>query len=105
MENNQTKEPVSNFTKAIFGFADTETGNKLREFYKKHTGIDIDFNNIKHYKNGFKLLVLDLPLGKFSIIGICAAGCAPHYVKRFNKGIDDFIFWYEKVYCNKLKED
>ncbi len=98
MEINQTKEPVSNFTKAIFGFADIETGNKLREFYKKHTGIDCDFNSIRHYNNGFKLLVFDLPLGKFSIIGICAACCTPHYVKKFHKGIDDFILWYESNY-------
>ena len=98
MENNQTKEPVSNFTKVIFGFADVETGNKLRKFYKKHTGLDIDFISIRHYKNGFKLLVFDLPLGKFSIIGISAAACAPYYVKRFNKGIDDFIYWYESNY-------
>ena len=91
-------EDTANYKKVIFGFADLETGNKLREFYKKHTGIDIDFNNIKHYKNGFKLLVFDLPLGKFSVIGITAALCAPSNVLKFHDSIVELISWYENKY-------
>ena len=44
--------------KAIFGFKDKVTGERLREFFKKHTGRDVDFNKIQHYKSGFKLLLL-----------------------------------------------
>lgn len=88
-------------TKAIFGFMDEETGKKLREFYQKHTGVSIKFNNIQHYQNGFKLLVFDLPLGKISTIGITAAVCHPNYVKTFHS-LNEFISWYENVY---LKEN
>ena len=99
-------EDTTNYTKVIFGFADLETGNKLREFCKKHTGIDIDFNNIKHYKNGFKLLAFDLPLGKFTTIGVTAAAYSPHDVKRISGSINDFIYWYEHDYLgsNKTRE-
>ena len=84
-------------TKAIFGFKDKETGEQLRAFFKKHTGRDVDFNSIKHYTDGFKLLVFSIPLNTVDIIGITAAGCAPHYVKRFC-GLKDFIEWYENIY-------
>ena len=89
-------------TKAIFGFKDEETGEQLRLFFKKHTGRDIDFNNIKHYKNGFKLLLFSIPLDTIDIIGITAAGCAPSYVKRFS-GLNDFIKWYENDFSQRIE--
>ena len=92
------KELPKTYTKVIFGFGDTDTGNKLREFYLKHTGKDIDFNQIKHYCDGFKLLVFDLPLGKFTQVGITAALCAPKDVFKFHGNIDQLIYWYEHEY-------
>ena len=87
-------------THAIFGFKDKETGEKLRQFFKKHTGKDCDFNGIQHYKNGFKLLLFSIPLNTIQQVGITAAGCAPSYIKRFT-GLDDFVTWYERDYLKK----
>lgn len=81
-------------THAIFGFGDTETGERLRAFFLKHTGKDIDFNNIKHYRSGFTLLLFTLPLNEVQQIGITAASHAPSSYKRFDN-LNDFIAWYE----------
>ena len=83
--------------KAIFGFKDNETGEKLRVFYKKHTGKDVDFNKIQHYNNGFKLLLFSIPLGSITQIGITAARCTSKDVKKFSS-LDEFINWYENLY-------
>ena len=80
--------------KAIFGFNDEETGNQLRTFFKKHTGKDIDFNSIKHYRSGFKLLLFSIPLNTIEEIGITAAGAVPYSFKKFHC-LKDFIDWYE----------
>ena len=55
-----------NVKEALFGFNDKETGIKLSAFYKKHTGREVDFNAIKHDKDGFKLLLFSIPLGRIS---------------------------------------
>ena len=89
------------FTHAIFGFKDKETGEKLRQFFKKHTGKDIDFNQIQHYKDGFKLLLFSIPLNTIERVGITAAGCAPSSIKRFS-GLNEFIGWYEGVYLKEV---
>ena len=83
----------------IFGFKDKATGTKLREFYKKHTGKDVVFNNIKHYNDGFKLLCFTLPLSSFREIGITEAiyRSSPEYIK-FHDSIDKLIEWYENEY-------
>ena len=86
------KSPV---TKAIFGFIDKETGEKLSKFFKKHTGKDVDFNQVQHYKNGFKLLLFSIPLDKFETIGITATNGYP--AAKFSK-LEDFINWYENNY-------
>ena len=84
---------------ALFGFKDEKTGNKLRAFYKKHTGKDVDFNAIKHYKSGFKLLVFAIPLGGYTTLGItCANG---YDAKKFIGPVEDFINWYENDYLKK----
>lgn len=103
IENKKQINEELRFTKVIFGFQDEETGKKLSAFYKKHTGIDCDFNKIKHYSSGFKLLAFDLPLGKFMTVGITAAGCSPYNVLRFSRGIDNFIYWYEHDYLESQK--
>ena len=88
----------SKITNAIFGFEDRVIGDRLRAFYKKHTGKDIDFNGIRHYKDGFKLLCFSIPLGgSLTTVGITAAIYAPSYVKKF-QSLDDFINWYESSY-------
>ena len=95
----QTKtELAKTYNKVIFGFADRYTGNKLKEFYLKHTGREVDFNSIQHYRDGFKLLVFDLPLGKFIQVGITAASCAPKDVLRFGGSVNELIYWYEHDY-------
>ena len=83
--------------KAIFGFKDNETGEKLRLFYKKHTGKDVNFNKINHYNNGFKLLLFSIPFGSITQIGIAAAGYTSKDVKKFSS-LDEFINWYENLY-------
>ena len=87
-------------SKAIFGFADKETGEQLKDFFEKHTGRVVDFNGIQHYKSGFKLLLFSVPLNTVDIIGITAAGCVPSWVKKFNK-LNDFVDWYENIFLNK----
>ena len=97
--------PTQNkISKAIFGFNDEETGEQLRIFFKKHTGRDVDFNKIKHYKDGFKLLLFSIPLNTIDIIGITAAGCTPSYVKKFS-GLNDFIEWYENVFSLTINNE
>ena len=91
-------ELAKTYNIVIFGFADLYTGNKLKEFYLRHTGREVDFNKIKHYRNGFKLLAFDLPLGKFMQVGITAASCAPKDVLKFHGNINDLIYWYEHDY-------
>ncbi len=86
---------------AIFGFKSEEIGNELRIFFKKHTGKDIDFNKMQHYKNGFKLLLFSIPLNTIQQVGITAAGCAPETIKRFS-GLKEFIDWYENCYLHKI---
>ena len=93
---------LENIKYVIFGFNDQETGNKLRLFFKKHTDKDVDFNNIKHYENGFKLLLFTVPLDTFNTVGITGACCAPNSVKRINGSIDSFISWYEKEYLPSI---
>ena len=93
---------LENIKYAIFGFKDQETGNKLRLFFKRHTGKDVDFNNIKHYEDGFKLLLFSVPLDTFSTIGITAANCSPSYVKKIHTSVDTFISWYEKEYLPSI---
>ena len=89
------------YTGAIFGFKSEETGNELRIFFKKHTGKDVDFNKIQHYKNGFKLLLFSIPLNTIQQVGITAAGCAPEAIKRFS-GLKEFVDWYENCYLHKI---
>ena len=88
-------------SKAIFGFTKEETGERLREFFKKHTGQDVDFNKIQHYKSGHKLLLFSIPLDTIELIGMTVAGCHPKDVKCFN-GLDEFIDWYENVFLNRI---
>lgn len=83
------------YNKAIFGFKDRVTGNKLRAFFKKHTGKDVNFNNIKHYTDGFKLLLFSIPLKTVTTIGITSAHYCP--ARKFGN-LQDFIDWYEKEY-------
>ncbi len=92
------------FKKVIFGFHEKEVGNKLRVFFKKHTGRDVDFNSIEHYKNGLKLLLFSVPLDTVDLIGISAAGCTPSYVKKIHGPVDEFISWYEDEYLPSRKE-
>ena len=87
-------------TKAVFGFKDPTTGEKLRQFFKKHTGKDVDFNKISHYKNGFKLLLFSIPLDKIEMIGITAASCRPSYAICFSS-LNEFIDWYESNYLKR----
>lgn len=87
--------------KAIYGFKDETIGERLHLFYKRHTGVDVDFNKIQHYNNGLKVLLFSIPLGSITQIGITAAGCAPKNVKRFSS-LDDFINWYENKYLPNL---
>ena len=98
------KELAKSYNTVIFGFADRYTGNKLKEFYLKHTGREVDFNSIQHYRDGFKLLVFDLPIGKFMQVGITAASCASKDVLRFHGNINELIYWYEHDYLG-LPED
>ena len=93
------KRPI---TKAIFGFSNEETGIKLSEFYKKHTGEYLDFNAIRHYESGFKLLVFDLPLGEVTKIDICSANLV--HAKKFHGSVEEFMSWYEKDYLKGIKE-
>ena len=84
---------------AIFGFKDKATGDTLREFFKKHTGRDVDFNNIEHYNDGFKLLKLSIPLESIGTVGITEANYRPTPTyKKFHCSVDDFIDWYENEY-------
>lgn len=85
-----------NIKKAIFGFSDKKTGEKLRKFFKKHTGKDIDFNSIEHYSENFKLLAFDIPLKDFIPIGITAALVCPGL--KFHGPVEEFISWYENKY-------
>jgi hypothetical protein len=91
-------------TYAIFGFMDKETGEKLRQFFKKHTGKDLDFNEIQHYKNGFKLLLFSIPRNTNEQVGITAADCAPSNVKRFSN-LNEFIRWYEGLYSKGVSAE
>lgn len=85
--------------RAIFAFHSKETGEKLRKFYKKHTRKDIDFNSIKHYKNGTKILVFSIPLGHVNPIGASAAAMCPAI--KFHRGVEEFISWYEDEYLKR----
>lgn len=88
--------------RAIFGFSDEEEGIKLSEFYMKHTGKYLDFNAIKHYESGFKLLLFKLPLGEVSIIDICSANIVD--AQKFHGPVEEFITWYEEVYLTGTKD-
>ena len=83
----------------IFGFKDKVTGKKLREFFKKYTGKDVVFNDIKHYSDGFKLLCFALPLCYFREVSITEAiyRSGPEY-RKFHESIDKLIEWYEDNY-------
>lgn len=85
-----------NVSRALFGFKDRKTGDKLRDFFKKHTGRDIDFNGIKHYTDGFKLLLFSIPLGSVSTLGITCANGYP--ARKFTGPVQEFIDWYEREY-------
>ena len=85
-----------NVNKALFGFKDRKAGDKLRAFFKKHTGRDVDFNGIKHYTSGFKLLLFSIPLGSVSTLGITCANGYP--AAKFTGPVQEFIDWYEKEY-------
>ncbi len=81
----------------IFGFKDKVTGEKLREFYKKHTGKDVNFNGIKQYPDGFKLLCFTVPLYSFREISITEAVHRSSLAyKKFHDSIDKLIKWYEE---------
>ena len=83
----------------IFAFRGEETGRKLSDFYFKHTGKRVDFNAIRHYKNGVKLLRFSIPLGHFETWPISCTGfnCGP-------RSIDEFVEWYEERYLKSVKE-
>lgn len=83
--------------KVIFGYGDKETAEKLRAFYKKHTGSDVDFNAMRNPKSGFALLVFCIPLGKIEQTNITVAARAPSSVRKF-AALMDFIDWYENQY-------
>ncbi len=85
-----------NVKEALFGFNDKETGIKLSAFYKKHTGREVDFNAIKHDKDGFKLLLFSIPLGRISTLDINEANGYP--AKKFSGPVQEFMDWYEKEY-------
>ena len=87
---------ANQITHALFGYQDEVTGAKLSAFFYKHTGKNVDFNEIKHYKNGFKLLLFSIPLNTFTQAGITAAAYAPSNFKKFTC-LDDFINWYENL--------
>ena len=79
----------------IFGYSDEETANKLSKFFYKHTGKDVDFNNISHYKSGLRLLLFSIPLKTIQQVGITAACYSPF--KKF-RSLDEFVNWYEQIY-------
>lgn len=85
----------------IFGFNEEITCIKLRSFYKKHAGKDVDFNDIRHYPNGFKLLCFTLPICSYRKISITEAirRSGQEYIK-FHDSIDKLIEWYENEYIN-----
>ena len=91
---------MKEISRAICGYADKESANKLSRFFKKHTGKNIDFNNIHQYKNGFRLLLFSIPLDTFSQIGISAANMCNSGVIKFHS-LDDFVNWYEMEYAKK----
>ncbi len=91
---------------AIFGFNDIETGNKLRNFFYRHTGRDIDFNGIKQYPNGLRLLCFSIPLGTVYPISIVEAiNHSSKIYKEFHESVDVFISWYENEYLTYIKEN
>ena len=94
---------ANKITQVLFGFQDEATGAKLSEFFNKHTGKNVDFNSVKHYKSGFKLLLFSIPLDTFTQAGITAAVYAPSNFKKFTC-LDDFIKWYEGPYYERIRE-
>ena len=93
-------EEIFTKTGATVGFKNTESGDKLRKFYLEQTGKDVDFNSIKQYEGGFKLLWFSIPLRDMSTIGITQV----QYRIDCHKfsGVDEFIRWYNNTYL-KLK--
>lgn len=85
-----------NVTKALVGFKDRESGDKLRIFFKKHTGRNVDFNGIKHYTDGFKMLLFSIPLESVTTLGITCTNGYP--AAKFTGPVLEFIDWYEKEY-------
>ena len=85
-----------NVNKVLFGFEDKKTGDKLRVFFKKHTGRDVDFNSIKQYKSGFKLLLFSIPLETVTTLGITCANGYP--ARKFTGPVQEFVDWYEEEY-------
>ena len=80
---------------AVFGYADKETANRLREFFYKHTDTYIDFASFLNTRRRFILLVFSIPLKNFQEIGITASS-AVHGQKFCS--LNDFIYWYEQIY-------
>ena len=85
--------------RVVFGYGDKETADKLSAFFKKHTGMDVDFNALRNPKTGFRLLVFYMPLGKLEEINITGATALPSSAKRF-AALQDFIDWYENQYLS-----
>lgn len=74
--------------KAIFRLDDIKDMYSLNRFYKKHVGKDFDFNCF----DPNSLLSLSIPLGEISTFG------KSRLKTKSNKGVEDFINWYENNY-------
>ena len=81
----------------VFGYGDKETADKLRVFYNKHTGKDVDFDAMRNPKSGFRLLAFHIPLGEFEVINITTAAATPSSARKF-ASLQEFIDWYENQY-------
>ena len=87
---------IKNIKYVICSFADYKVGEKLNEFFLKHTGKMVDFNSIKPNINEYRLLCFSIPLNNVNLINITSA--LHLNAMKFKNHIDKFIEWYENEY-------
>ena len=68
---------------------------KLHNFMLRHTGVEIDFSRIQHYKTGLVILHLSNDLKEMMPVGITPANM--YACKKFH-GVNEFIDYYENEY-------
>ena len=86
----------------LFGYCTKPTADKLRKFFKKHTGKDIDFYSYLNERTRFRLMLFSIPLQSVCPISVIESQSMhlPVY-KQIHESVEYFIDWYENDYLRR----